>query len=488
MPFFKQRKVYMEKIYLGGALAANQCEGAWNEDGKGIAISDVMTNGNKNKPRTWSFEIDENETYPSHVAIDFYHHYKEDISLFAEMGFKMLRLSISWSRIFPNGDDEFPNEKGIQFYKNVFEELKKYNIEPLVTISHFDIPLNLVKKYNGWTNKKLIDLFLNYAQVVFENYSNYVNYWICFNEINALCIAGGVICGGYYSGEKNGKLSKIPAMDHQNDVDRFQSLHNQIVASAKANILGKKYNQNAKFGVMIAHCTTYPLTCDPDVVLLAQNDDEEINNLVLEPMCNGEYLNIFYKVLNNLNVTVDISDEEKKNIKDGVCDFISFSYYQSRCASTDESAKRTAGNLLGGVVNPYLKQSEWGWQIDPVGLRYTINKLYRRYKKPIMVVENGLGAVDILNEDKTVHDPYRTAYLKAHLEQSLKSIEDGSELLAYLWWGPIDIISASTGEMKKRYGFIYVDVDDKGEGSLKRYKKDSFKEYQEIIQSYYSSK
>ena len=476
----------MNKIYIGGALAANQCEGAWDQDGKGIAISDVMTTGNKEKPRTWSFDIKENEIYPSHYAIDFYHHYKEDIKMFSQMGFKMLRLSIAWSRIFPNGDDETPNVKGLLFYKNVFEELSKYHIEPLVTISHFDIPLNLVKKYNGWTNKKLISLFLKYAEVLFANYSMYVKYWICFNEINGLCIAGGVTCGGYFNKNDIDAISKIPALNRQNDIDRFQSLHNQIVASARTKILAKKYSKNAKFGVMIAHCTTYPLLPKPEIVILAQKDDEEINNMVLEPMCNGEYSNIFYKKLKELNIQIDINDDELLDIKEGTCDFVSFSYYQSRCASNDKTAQRTAGNLLGGVANPYLDKSEWGWQIDPIGLRYTINKLYRRYKKPIVVAENGLGAIDTLENNGVVHDPYRISYLKSHLNEAFKSIEDGSELLAYLWWGPIDMVSASTGEMKKRYGFIYVDVDDRGKGTFNRYKKDSFFQFKDIINKYYS--
>ena len=477
----------MEKLYLGGSLAANQCEGAWLEDGKGITISDVMTAGGKGKRRYWSWNVLENESYPSHEAIDFYHHYKEDIKLFAEMGFRMLRISISWARIFPNGDDEKPNEKGIKYYRDLLETLKSYNIEPLVTIAHFDIPLNLVKKYNGWTNKKLISLFERYVTVLFENYHDLVKYWICFNEINGLSIAGGVTCGGYLEKEYDTELfSKIPEYGHTNDVMRFQCLHNQIVASAKAKLLASKYNKDSQFGVMIAHCTTYPLNCEPETVLLAQKEDEEINNAVLDAMVNGEYSNFFYNILKKLNVEIDISNDELEIMKQGTCDFISFSYYQSRCASTDKSAQRSSGNLLGGVSNPYLKSSQWGWQIDPVGIRYTVNKLFRRYRKPVMIVENGLGAIDKLENDGTIHDPYRTEYLKAHLEQVFKCVEeDGSDLIAYLWWGPIDIVSASTGEMAKRYGFIFVEKNDDGTGTMKRYVKDSFYQYKELIKEYY---
>lgn len=477
----------MNKIYLGGALAASQCEGAWQTDGKGVSISDVMTSGSRNDPRHWSWQPLNGKAYPSHEAVDFYHNYKQDIALMAQMGFKMLRISIAWTRIYPNGDDERPNEKGIAFYKDLLMTLKEYNIEPLVTICHFDIPLNLVKKYDGWTNKKTIELFEKYITTLFENYSDLVKYWICFNEINGLNIAGGVTCGGYSLNDSDeGIFNKIPEFGPENDRKRFQSLHNQIVASAKAKLLASKYNPSMKFGTMIAHCTTYPLNCQPQTVLLCQNEDEEINNIVLEPMINGEYSAVFYKVLDRLNVELDISEEEKKIIKNGTCDFIAFSYYQSRCVSLDESAARTSGNLLGGVKNPYLETSQWGWQIDPIGLRYTVNKLYRRYRKPIMIVENGLGAEDKLEQDGKIHDPYRSEYLKAHLEEVFKSVEqDGSMLMAYLWWGPIDIVSASTGEMRKRYGFIYVDKNDDGSGTMKRYIKDSFYDYQKIIKDYY---
>ena len=471
------------KIYLGGALAANQCEGAWNIDGKGIAISDVLTGGNKNKKRTWSYGVKENEYYPSHDAVDFYHHYKEDIEYFKEMGFTMLRVSVAWTRIFPNGEDEKPNQKGLDFYEDLFKTLKSANIEPLVTISHFDIPLNLVKKYNGWTSKVLIDLFYKYAKLVIDKYHNYVKYWICFNEINALAIAGGVTCGGYTI---DSSFDKIPPFNHENDVARFQCLHNQVVASAKVTKYARDKYEDLHFGAMIAHVTSYPLNCKPENILLAQTLDNENNNIVLDLMAKGYYSSFFKTMLKKLNIKLNITDEELGIIKTGCVDFISFSYYQSRCVSTDENAKKSEGNLLGGVTNPYLKTSEWGWQIDPIGLRYTINKLYDRYNMPIMIVENGLGAIDVIEDDKTIHDPYRIEYLKLHLKEALRAKEeDGSNLMAYLWWGPIDVVSASTGEIKKRYGFIFVDRHDDETGSFKRYKKDSFYEYKKIIADYY---
>ena len=474
-----------DKIYLGGALAANQCEGAWNVDGKGVSISDVMSAGSRKKARKWSWEVNPKENYPSHRAVEFYYHFKEDLDLFQEMGFTMLRVSVAWSRIFPNGDNEIPNEAGLRFYDELFMGMKKRGIEPLVTISHFDIPLHLVKKYNGWANRKLIDLFFRYAKLLLDRYHKQVKYWICFNEINSLAIAGGVTCGGYTL--KN-SFDKVPPLCHENDILRFQALHHQIVASAMVARYGRSIDSRQHFGAMLAHVTSYPLTCNPKDVFLAWKSDNENNGFVLDAMVKGNYSNFYKKMLAKMDVRIVVENEDLAIMKQGCCDFISFSYYQSRCVSMDEKSQKSEGNLLGGVTNPYLKESEWGWQIDPLGLRFTINKLYDRYQVPIMVVENGLGALDRIENGK-IYDPYRTEYLKAHLGEALKAKEeDGAELLAYLWWGPIDIVSASTGEMRKRYGFIYVDYDDEGHGTMQRIRKESFWEYKKIIRKYYEER
>ncbi|AAK78719.1 6-phospho-beta-glucosidase [Clostridium acetobutylicum] len=458
---------FPEGFLWGGATAANQFEGAYNQDGKGLSIQDIMPKGIRgpitDKPTEDNMKL---------IGIDFYNRYKEDIKLFAEMGFKTFRLSIAWSRIFPNGDDKQPNEKGLQFYDNVFDELAKYNIEPLVTISHYETPLALAKNYDGWTNRKLIGFFENYVRTIFNRYKNKVKYWLTFNEINSALHAPYMSAGIWTPKEK---LSKQ---------DLYQAMHHELLASALAVKIGHEINPEFKIGCMILGVPNYPLTSKPSDVLKAMNQDRE-NLFFADVHARGrypKYMNRLFKE-NNVHIKMEPGDEE---ILKNTVDFISFSYYMSSCATSDtKKSKGGAGNIISGVPNPYLKASEWGWQIDPEGLRYILNLLYDRYQKPLFIVENGLGAVDELITDergnKTVNDDYRINYLNDHLVQVGEAIEDGVELMGYTTWGCIDLVSASTAELKKRYGFIYVDRHDDGSGTLERYKKKSFYWYKEVI-------
>ena len=470
----------LSKDFLwGGATAANQFEGGWNVDGKGASTSDMLTAGTHTTPRKITRETIDGLNYPSHEAIDFYHRYKEDIKLFAEMGFKVFRMSIAWTRIFPNGDDKEPNEAGLKFYDDVFDELKKYNIEPLVTISHYEMPFNLTEKYNGWASRDVIDFFVNYCNVIFNRYKNKVKYWLTFNEINC----GTMPMGGYLG---LGILNEgTEDFLHQNDNKqiRFQALHHQFVASAKAVKLGHSINKDFKIGCMIAHMTTYPYTCNPDDILLAQRKNQLSNDFCGDVHVRGEYPFFAKRYFEENNIVLDITEEDKKILKEGTVDYYTFSYYMSNCESAAGDEDKTSGNLIGGVKNPYLEASDWGWQIDPKGLRYTLNELYGRYNIPLMVVENGLGAFDKVEEDGSINDDYRIEYLKDHIIQMQEAVKDGVDLIGYTPWGCIDLVSASTGEMEKRYGFIYVDKDNAGEGTLDRKKKKSFEWYKNVIKT-----
>ncbi|WP_411681942.1 glycoside hydrolase family 1 protein [Clostridium thailandense] len=458
---------FPENFLWGGATAANQFEGAYNEDGKGLSTQDIAPKG-----IIGPLTAEPTEDNMKLIGIDFYHRYKEDIKLFAEMGFKVFRLSIAWSRIFPNGDDKEPNEKGLQFYDNVFDELAKYGIEPLVTISHYETPLALAKNYDGWVNRKLIEFFENYARTIFTRYKDKVKYWLTFNEINS-ATHEPYMSAGIWTPKEN--LSKQ---------DLYQAMHHELVASSLAVKIGHEINPEFKIGCMILGVPNYPLTSKPSDVLKAMEQDRQ-NLFFGDVHARGEYpryMNRFFKE-NNIEIKMEPGDKE---ILKHTVDFISFSYYMSACATADpEKGVKGRGNLIGGVSNPYLEASDWGWQIDPEGLRYILNVFYDRYQKPLFIVENGLGAVDELitdeNGNKTVNDDYRINYLNDHLVQVAEAIEDGVDLMGYTTWGCIDLVSASTAELKKRYGFIYVDRHDDGSGTLERYKKKSFNWYKEVI-------
>lgn len=465
----------LRKDFLwGGATAANQCEGAYNVGGRGLANVDVIPHGPDRKAvmlgKKHIDTITDAYNFPALEAIDFYHHYVEDIKLFAEMGFKTFRLSIAWSRIFPNGDEQEPNEEGLKFYEQVFKQCHKYGIEPLVTITHFDCPMHLIKKYGGWRNRKLIDFYARLVTVLFKRYKGLVKYWITFNEINMILHLPFMGAGlQFEDGEDETAIKYISA-------------HHELVASALATKIAHEIDPNNMVGCMLAAGDYYPYCSMPEDVWQAKLKDRD-NLMFIDVQARGYYPNYAKKMFERQNIDLGITKEDEELLKNNPVDYISFSYYSSRCVTTRDDIKETTGNAFKGTRNPYLNVSEWGWQIDPLGLRITMNSLYDRYQKPLFIVENGLGAKDEL-VDGTVNDDYRIDYLRKHIQAMKDAVnEDGVDLLGYTPWGCIDLVSASTGEMSKRYGFIYVDKDDNGNGSLKRYKKQSFAWYQKVIAS-----
>jgi 6-phospho-beta-glucosidase len=467
-------KGFPKGFLWGGATAANQCEGAYLEGGRGLANVDVVPHGKDRFPvalgQLKMLECDDLHYYPGHEAIDMYHHYKEDIALFAEMGFKCYRLSIAWTRIFPNGDEKEPNEEGLKFYDNLFDECLKYGIEPLVTICHFDVPMNLIKTIGSWKSRKMIDYYVRYCETIFKRYKDKVKYWLTFNEINMLLhlpfMGAGIL---------------FEEGDNQEEI-KYQAAHHELVASALATKAGHEINPEFKIGCMLAAGNTYANTCAPEDVWKSMQKDRE-NYFFIDVQSRGEYPNYAKKMFKRSGLNIEMEAKDEEILRNHTVDFISFSYYASRLTSADPDVnKQTEGNVFATLKNPYLKASEWGWQIDPLGLRITMNSLYDRYQKPLFIVENGLGAVDIPDENGVINDVYRIKYLKAHIEAMRDAVnEDGVELMGYTPWGCIDLVSASTGEMKKRYGFIYVDKDNEGNGSLKRSKKASFDWYKKVI-------
>jgi len=461
--------MFPKDFLWGGAVAANQLEGAYLEDGKGLSIQDVMPQGIAG-PKT-------EEPTPDNlklVGIDFYHRYKEDICLFAEMGFKVFRTSIAWSRIFPLGDEEVPNEAGLKFYDDLFDECHKYGIEPLITLSHYETPLHLSKIYDGWIDRRMIGFYERYVRTVFERYKNKVKYWLTFNEINSI-LHSPLMSGGIYT-EKE-KLSKS---------DLYQAIHHELVASALATKIGHEINPDFKIGCMVIASPSYPLTPDPADVIKAMEDRQK-NAIFTEVHVFGEYPGFAKRLFQEESVELNITPEDNEILKNTV-DFISFSYYSSHCSTAEKEKNcKGAGNMMGGVPNPTLKASEWGWQIDPRGLRWVLNDFWERYRKPLFIVENGLGAKDILvtSEDGelTVNDDYRIEYLRTHLLQVEEAIADGVSVMGYTSWGCIDVVSASTAQLSKRYGYIYVDRNDDGTGTLNRYRKKSFGWYKKVIET-----
>ncbi|HEM5291786.1 TPA: 6-phospho-beta-glucosidase [Streptococcus suis] len=477
-------KQFPKGFLWGGATAANQYEGGWNLGGRGPATSDTYIAVDPDKRKDMShfgkpvsradveFALaDQEGLYPKRWGSDFYHRYKEDIALFAEMGFKTFRLSIAWSRIFPKGDELEPNEEGLAFYDAVFNELNKYGIEPLVTLSHYEFPLHLALEYGGWKNRKVIEFFVRYAETVFKRYQGKVKYWLTFNEINIL----GMV--GYLSG---GLLFE----DGKNDLEAmYQAVHHQFIASSLATKVAHEIDPENKVGCMLARMENYAATCNPDDVLAALKKDQE-NLFYTDVQVRGAYPSYMKRFFKENNIQVVFEPGDEAILKQYPVDFMSFSYYMTSITrALPDKDKATAGNLILGEANPYLEASDWGWQIDPVGLRITLNKLYDRYQVPLFIVENGLGALDKVEADGSIQDGYRISYLEKHIQQMYEAIEDGVELMGYTPWGCIDLVSASTSEMSKRYGFIYVDADDQGKGSFDRSRKVSFYWYKDVIAS-----
>ena len=469
----------LSKDFLwGGATAANQCEGAWDRDGKGVSVADICTGGKFGQSKRITPVLEQGTFYPSHEAIRHYDRFREDIALFAEMGFKCYRFSIAWTRIFPNGDEAEPNEAGLRHYEEVIDECLKYGIEPLITISHYEVPFGLTKKCNAWVSRDMIDYFLNYCRAIFTRYKGKVKYWLTFNEINSASEPMGALLnqGILNDLEHPTEFMKQPDIPQQ----RYQGLHHMMVASALAVKMAHEIDPNYRVGNMMIYSASYPLTCDPDDVLACQAYNRRYNYYCTDVQARGAYPAYAKRMLEGLGVKLEVQPEDAEILRNGTVDFITFSYYMSSC-QTAKDMKGGEGNILGGVPNPNLPASDWGWQIDPKGLRYALNDLYDRYGLPLMVVENGLGAKDEIEADGSINDDYRIDYLRQHIEQMKEAVEDGVDLMGYTPWGCIDLVSASTGEYAKRYGMIYVRRYDDGTGDFARLKKKSFYWYQKVI-------
>ncbi|CAH0437245.1 6-phospho-beta-glucosidase [Clostridium neonatale] len=466
----------LRKDFLwGGAVAAHQLEGGWKEGGKGISVADVMTAGSVNTKREITDGVIEGLNYPNHEAIDFYHRYKEDIALFAEMGFKCFRTSIAWTRIFPNGDEETPNEEGLKFYDDLFDECLKYGIQPVVTLSHFELPYHLVTEYGGFRNRKCIDFFVNFAKVCFERYKNKVKYWMTFNEINNQA--------NYAEDFAPFTNSGIKYKDGENrEKIMYQAAHYELVASAIAVKIGHEINPDMQIGCMIAMCPIYPVTCKPEDIFMAMSAMHK-RYWFTDVHVRGAYPKYMDKFFERKGYELDITAEDKKALLEGCVDYIGFSYYMSFATKHNENNIHFDYDETRDLVrNEYVKASDWGWQIDPLGLRYSLNWFYDRYQLPMFIVENGFGAIDVKKEDGTVDDQPRIEYFRNHIEAMKDAVEeDGVDLIGYTPWGCIDLVSAGTGEMKKRYGFIYVDKNNDGSGTLERSKKKSFDWYKRVI-------
>lgn len=459
----------------GGATAANQYEGAYLTDGKGLSLVDILPDAHHGRwealMQPKKAQATQYDFYPSHESVDFYHHYEEDLRLMAEMGFKTYRLSISWPRIFPNGDDPTPNEAGLAFYDRVIDLCRKLHIEPLVTINHFDTPLAMMDKCNGWADRQMIDHYLRFCEVLFKRYKGKVHYWLTFNEINMILhipfLGGGM---------------DVSDATHPDQI-KYQASHHQLVASALATKLAHEIDPDNQIGCMLAAGETYPNTPNPADVFKALETNRE-GYFFIDVQSRGAYPNYAKRLFKAKAVVLEMAPDDEAVLKANTVDFISFSYYSSRLTSADPTVNdQTEGNVFASLKNPYLKTSEWGWQTDGLGLRITMNQLYDRYQKPLFIVENGLGAIDQVDADGQIHDEYRIDYMRKHIEQMKEAVKDGVDLMGYTMWGPIDLISASTSEMSKRYGFIYVDQDDDGNGTLARSRKESFYWFKKVIAS-----
>ncbi|WP_182104509.1 glycoside hydrolase family 1 protein [Niallia taxi] len=478
---------YFPKGFLwGGAIAANQAEGAWDKDGKGMSVADVaMYKPNIDKSdyvSQWhvspeqieeAMQTDDTVYYPKRRGIDFYHRYEEDLALMEEMGMKVLRVSIAWTRLFPTGTEEEPIQAGIDYYVRLFKEMRKRNIEPLVTLSHYEMPLYLVNHYDGWVSREVVDMFVTYSKVCFEHFGEYVKYWLTFNEIDSVF---------RHPFTTVGVVEEKYASKKEAEAAIYQALHHQFIASSLATKYAHEMIENAQIGCMLTKTLAYPLTSNPEDVLLAQRHNRD-NSFYADVQVFGEYPLFMKRYLAENDIIIEKLTGDDEILKQHTVDFVSFSYYMSMIKSVNEDKmEKVGGNLITSVKNPYLDISDWGWQVDPVGLRISLIDLYDRYHLPLFVVENGIGSIDELVVGK-VHDDYRIDYFRKHFEQMNLACKEGVEMLGYTSWGCIDIVSASTSQMSKRYGFIYVDADDLGNGSYDRIKKDSYYWYKKVIET-----
>lgn len=475
----------------GGDISATQIEGGWSEGNKAPVETDYLISGDKNTPRYAYYQtqdgeivkslqfsgkipkgakyvLKEGKIYPNHFATDFYHHYKEDIALLGEMGFKALNLTVSWARVMPNGINGGINKEGVEFYLSVFKEMQKFHIEPIVTLYKYDMPAFYITDFGGWSNRQMIDEFVAFAKVCFKKFKKYVHYWVTFNEINILKMT--------IDGEKDATVK-----DKQRT---FEELHNQFIASAKAIRLAHEINPKNKIGCMICGLFTYPRTCNPEDILANQKYEEDNLFYYADVIIRGHYPSYAKRVWQEYRVDLQITEEDKKILASGKADFLPFSYYFTNCISEDASQKSTLTGITSNTSNknPYLEETQWGWQIDPKGLKYALEMFSDRYDNfPLLIIENGIGAIDKLEDDHTIHDQYRIDYHREHIKALKEAVDDGVNLLGYTMWSCIDLVSAGTGELRKRYGFIYVDIDDQGQGTFNRYKKDSFYWYKDVI-------
>lgn len=466
---YQVRHSFPENFLWGGAIAANQAEGAWDEDGKGASIADFAVTGlSKREDATVrnvreSFDTVKGVNYPKRRGVDFYYRYKEDIALMAEMGFGCFRTSIAWARIFPNGDDEQPNEAGLKFYDDLFDECRKYGIEPIVTLSHYEMPVNLVLKYNGWLNRETIEFWNRYCTVVFARYHDRVKYWIPFNQINLISF---------------NTLGFLQQKEEEELHATFQAVHHQLLAQAYAKRIAKDYDSQLKVGVMLSDKTVYPATCKPDDVLFATRKNQ-MHYFFADVAMRGQYPRFAFRYFEDHGFSVQFEEGDEQLLRENTLDFVNFSYYYTKIVSPETNTD----SLRDFSDNPYLKLSDWGWAVDPVGLRNALNIYYDRYQCPIMITENGLGAADTVEPDGSIHDSYRIDYLRDHIAQMKEAVRDGVDLIAYTMWSPMDIVSCGSSEMKKRYGLIYVDLDDEGNGTCARTRKDSFYWYKHVIET-----
>lgn len=414
----------------GGALAANQCEGAYLEDGKGLSQQDVMPHGVQG-PVTEAPTPDNLKL----LGTDFYHRYKEDIALLAEMGFKVLRFSIAWSRIYPTGFEQEPNETGLAFYDQVIDECLKYGIQPLITLSHYEMPLELCRRLDGFRSREAIEYFVRYAKTVLTRYHDRVKYWLTFNEINVTLISP--LLGAGVMTPK----SKLTAQD------KYQAAHHQLVASALVTQFAHQLDATLKIGCMAASAPRYPMTCNPDDVMSAMLSQQELDYFITMH-CTGSYPYYAQRLWKENHVQLNITEDDRIALQNTV-DFVSFSYYSSKVVAADESKYQMAnGNVMRGLKNPFVPVSDYDYPIDPEGLRYILNYLYEHFHKPLFVAENGIGAreqlVMLQDGTQTVEDDARILFHRGHIQAMERAIADGVEVFGYTSWGPIDCVSAAS--------------------------------------------
>jgi 6-phospho-beta-glucosidase len=467
----------------GGAIAANQAEGAWREDGKGISVADVNRLKEelpleKRYNRDLSTEdvrqalADTEATYPKRFGIDFYRTYKDDLKLLAGTGMNAFRTSINWARIFPNGDDEKPNEAGLKFYDSLIDEIIKNNMRPLITISHYEFPINLALNYNGWYDRRLIEFFTRFCEVVFERYKDKVLDWILVNQVNLIKFESF-----NHLGVPSDKVTNLLEA-------KYQAVHNELVACGRAIRIAKKINPHFNIGNMIYDDISYAASCKPEDVL-ATCKRNQMEYFFSDIAIRGSYPGYALRYFDENNIHIEFGKDDEADLQNTI-DFLAISYYYtmiSDAQSVNQKDEPEIASHNNEYPNPHIKQSAWGWGIDPIGMRIKLNYFWDRYQIPIVIAENGIGCFDKVEADGSVHDPYRIEYLRAHIEQLKEAIKDGVKITAYHPWGPIDIVSASSSEMDKRYGFIYVDLDNHGKGSGKRILKDSYHWYKEVVAS-----